>query len=50
LLAKQRLASTRHSMALEAQGVDKADEAAQLERMVRQLVDQAGSKLWDEGL
>lgn len=47
-LAKRRLASTRHSMALEAQGVEPADERQQLRRMVQRLVDQAGSKLWEE--
>ncbi len=35
-------------MALEAQGVDAADESEQLKRLVRQLVEKAGSKLWEE--
>lgn len=46
ILAKKRLQSTRHSMALEAQSVDEADEEAQLERLTRQLVETAGSALW----
>lgn len=48
LLAKRRLTSTRHTMALEAQSVEEADEAAQLEHLTRDLIAQAGSKLWDE--
>ena len=47
-LAKQRLESTRHSMALEAQSVDAADEQEQLKRMVQRLLDKAGSDLWEE--
>jgi predicted DNA-binding mobile mystery protein A len=47
-LAKQRLDSTRHSMALEAQSVDAADEQEQLKRMVQRLLDKAGSELWEE--
>ena len=38
LVAGNRLKSTSHSMALEAQGVDAADEREQLERLVWQLV------------
>jgi len=47
-LAKKRLQATRHTMALESQGVDSSDEIDQLERLVRQLVDKAGSGLWQE--
>ena len=47
-LSKQRLESTRHSMALEAQSVDAADEQEQLKRMVQRLLDKAGSELWEE--
>lgn len=47
-LAKKRLQATRHTMALEAQGVDSSDEIDQLERLVRQLVDKPGSGLWQE--
>ena len=47
-LAKQRLQSTRHSMALEAQVVDAADEQEQLKRMVQRLLDKTGSELWEE--
>ena len=47
-LAKQRLKSTSHSMALEAQSVDAADEREQLKRMVQRLLEKAGSELWAE--
>jgi len=46
--AKQRLKSTSHTMALEAQGVDEADESEQLKRLVKQLIEKGGSKLWEE--
>ncbi len=46
-LAKQRLKSTSHSMALEAQSVDTADEKEQLKRAVRRLLEKAGSDLWE---
>ena len=48
LLAKKRLKSTAHSMALEAQGVSAADESEQLKKLTRQLIQQAGSKLWED--
>lgn len=35
-------------MALEAQGVDEADESEQLKRLVNQLMEKGGSKLWEE--
>lgn len=47
-LAKKRLKSTSHSMALEAQGVDTADEQEQLKRMIQSLIEKAGSELWEE--
>jgi len=47
-LAKRRLASTRHSMALEDQGVAAADEQEQLKRLARQLLDKPGSALWED--
>jgi predicted DNA-binding mobile mystery protein A len=48
LLARRRLESTGHSMKLEAQGVDALDEDEQLKSLVRQLIEQGGSKLWEE--
>ncbi|MCU7837962.1 MAG: mobile mystery protein A [Candidatus Thiodiazotropha sp. (ex Troendleina suluensis)] len=47
-LAKQRLKSTAHSMALEDQSVDAADESEQLKALTKRLIEEAGSKLWDE--
>ena len=47
-LAATRLNSTRHSMALEAQALDANDEDEQRKRLIRQLIEQAGSELWDE--
>lgn len=47
-LAKKRLQATSHSMALENQQVDQADEQAQLERLMQKLLNQPGSKLWED--
>lgn len=47
-LAKKRLAATSHTMALEAQGVEKGDESEQLKRLIRQIIEKAGSELWEE--
>lgn len=46
-LANKRLDSTRHTMALEAQALDSAAENEQRKRLIRQLVEQAGSELWE---
>lgn len=46
--ARRKLASTSHSMALEAQSVDGETEAEQLERLTQRLLDRAGAELWDE--
>lgn len=46
MLARQRMQSTRHSMALEAQSVDAADEREQLRALARSLLEQPGSALW----
>jgi predicted DNA-binding mobile mystery protein A len=48
LLAKNRLKSASHTMALEAQGVEAADENEQLKHLIRQLVEKSGSKLWEQ--
>ncbi|MES9822828.1 MAG: mobile mystery protein A [Candidatus Thiodiazotropha endolucinida] len=47
-LAKKRMESTRHSMALEAQGVEAADEQEQLKRMIDRLLEKAGSEIWED--
>lgn len=46
--AKQRLQSTSHSMALEAQSVTGTDEEEQLKRLTKKLLEKAGSELWQE--
>ena len=48
MVAKKRLKSTSHTMALEAQDVDAVDENEQLKRLVKQLIERSGSKLWEE--
>lgn len=45
-LAKKRLAATSHTMALEAQEVEKGDESERLKRLVQQIIEKAGSELW----
>ena len=47
-LAKKRLRATSHSMALEDQRVDEADEQEHLERLVQKLLNQPGSALWED--
>ena len=45
-LAKKRLRATSHSMALEDQRVDEADEQDHLKMLTQKLLDQPGSALW----
>lgn len=47
-VARKRLKSTRHSMALEAQSVETSAEQDQLKRMIERLVDRGGSALWED--
>ena len=47
-LAKKRLRTTSHSMALEDQRVDEADELEHLKRLVQKLLEQPGSILWED--
>jgi len=47
-VAKQRLQSTQHSMALEAQSIDKTDEEEQLRLLSERLIKKAGSELWKD--
>ena len=47
-LARNRLQATSHSMALEDQQVDQADEQVHLERLMQKLLNQSGSKLWED--
>ena len=48
IVAEKRLQSARHSMALEAQSVDKSDEEEQLKRLSERLIRKAGSGLWED--
>ncbi|MCK5663833.1 MAG: mobile mystery protein A [Thiotrichaceae bacterium] len=48
IIAKQRLAITGHSMALEAQPVSADDVKEQFDLMVRRIVERAGSDIWKE--
>jgi predicted DNA-binding mobile mystery protein A len=47
-VARRRLKSTRHTMALEGQSVAGDDEEAQVKRLAEKLLAQPGSSLWDE--
>jgi len=49
IVARKRLQSTRHSMALEAQSVDRSDEEEHLKRLREQLIRKSGSELWVDG-
>ena len=47
-LAMRRLAPTRHSMALEAQSVDQADEEEQIRALASSLAERPDPALWDQ--
>jgi predicted DNA-binding mobile mystery protein A len=47
-LAKSRVKTARHSMALEGQSLDEADEREQIRQIAKQLAEKSGSKLWDD--
>ncbi|MDH4056104.1 MAG: mobile mystery protein A [Gammaproteobacteria bacterium] len=46
-LAAQQLRSAAHTMTLEDQSVDPADEVEQLRRLTQDLIDKSGSALWE---
>lgn len=46
-VARKQLRVTGHSMALEDQAVDTADEDEQLRRLSQDLVDKSGSVIWE---
>ena len=48
IVAKKRLQSAQHSMALEAQSVEKSDEEEQLKHLIERLIKKAGSELWKD--
>lgn len=45
--AKQKLKSTKHTMALEKQSVDKDDEQEQLIRIAKSLAEKSDSRIWE---
>lgn len=47
-LAKRRVKSARHTMALEDQGLDEADEREQAKQLAKNLAEQSGSALWKD--
>lgn len=47
-VAKRRVKSARHTMALEDQALDDTDEQEQIEKLARQLVEESSSKLWED--
>lgn len=46
--AKKQLERTRHTMALEAQSLDRTDDRDMLLRLARALTEKSGSKIWEE--
>ena len=50
IVAEKRLQSIQHSMALEAQSIDKSDEEEQLKRLSERLMKKAGSELWEDSV
>jgi len=48
MLAKKRLGTISHNMALEDQRVSEDDEQTHLDRMIEEILNTPGSKLWDE--
>ena len=47
-VAKRRLGRTAHSMALEAQSVERDDEQEQFKALAAELAEKSGSALWEE--
>ena len=47
-LAKKRLSSVSHSMALEEQSVDEEDARAHLDALVQTIIGSSGSVLWED--
>ena len=46
-LAKSRVKAASHSMALENQSLDEADEREQIRQLAKLLAEKSGSKLWE---
>ena len=46
-LSRKQIEATRHTMTLEAQAIDKADEEELRKRLVEKILEKAGSELWE---
>ena len=46
--AKKSLKMTSHTMALEAQELEEADEAELLKKLTRKFIEKSGSSLWED--
>jgi predicted DNA-binding mobile mystery protein A len=46
--ARKQLERTRHTMALEAQSLERTDDRDMLLRLARALTEKSGSKIWEE--
>ena len=46
-LSRKQIESTRHTMTLEAQAIDKADEEELRKRLVEKILEKSGSELWE---
>ena len=46
-LSRKQIESIHHTMTLEAQAIDKADEEELRKRLVEKILEKAGSELWE---
>ena len=46
-LSRKQIEATRHTMTLEAQAIDKADEEELRKRLVEKILEKSGSELWE---
>lgn len=47
-IALRKVKAMRHTMALEDQSLDEADEQEQLRQLVKRMVEASGSRLWED--
>ena len=47
-IATRSVKAISHTMALEDQGLDEADEQGQVRQLARQMVEKSGSRLWED--
>lgn len=48
ILAQRRIKAARHTMALEDQSLDEADEREQVKQLAKKLAEQSASALWED--